>query len=507
LSVTQINTITKILARREIKGASALLLLLLIVVFSYLKIGGRNITDDAAHTLQMGINLSRHGVVSMEAVPPYEPSMYREPLPAFTAAAAVMLVDNSLGAAEQEDYFAGDRARLVKLQNIFWMILLALGGFTGVWTMSRSYYTGLLGAAAVLAPIPLISAGPGALMLDSLYNDLPAAALLTSASGLLALGIRMRSQKWVVLAGMLFGGLALTKASFFYVFLVFAAILIAAGLLIRIREGKTHSLSVAVVLVAVFAITVTPWIIRNGTQLGTYAISERGGVVLHTRALKNQLTREEVRGAFYYWAPADIRPFLGRLMGLSAADAELGGSLQRLNKYKDAFGGEDVRAELEGRPGGAISYYRQARAERVRLVNELTAQGVADAEKQADKQQRTLSLQMMAEAPGQHLAMTPLFIWRGAFGITLVLLFAAWFCLANRRWDMAVYLLPAAGLTAFYALFSHFIARYSVAMTPVAIVLGVVVGQHYAMRLYAGIQQTISARASHYESLNPEPSA
>ena len=118
-------------------------------------------------------------------------------------------------------------------------------------------------------------------------------------------------------------------------------------------------------------------------------------------------------------------------------------------------------------------------------MNELTAKGVADPDKVGDVQLRNVALGMFADTPGQHLAMTPLFIWRGAFGMTLILLFAAGFALWQRRWDVAIYLLPAAGLTAFYALFSHFIARYGVAMTPVAIVLAVVIARDLALRIPA----------------------
>src|SRR5262245_34538157 len=44
---------------------------------------------DEAETVQLSLNLERHGVQSMSDAAPYTPSMLREPLPIVTTAAAI----------------------------------------------------------------------------------------------------------------------------------------------------------------------------------------------------------------------------------------------------------------------------------------------------------------------------------------------------------------------------------------------------------------------------------
>ena len=67
--------------------------------------------------------------------------------------------------------------------------------------------------------------------------------------------------------------------------------------------------------------------------------------------------------------------------------------------------------------------------------------------------------------------MSFLFLWRGAFFVAIVLITTLVLGLNRRRVDWLVAVLPAAGLVAFYALLSHFIPRYGVPMTPIAVVI------------------------------------
>jgi hypothetical protein len=47
------------------------------------------IVSDAAENLRLTLNLERNGVLSMSTTAPVQPSMYREPLPAFFGQFAV----------------------------------------------------------------------------------------------------------------------------------------------------------------------------------------------------------------------------------------------------------------------------------------------------------------------------------------------------------------------------------------------------------------------------------
>jgi hypothetical protein len=417
------------------------------------------VTSDASHNLQMAINFSHHGIMSLDQEPPYHPTMYREPVPALTTALAISASDMFQGRADRETYFSGSRAQTIKYQNLLWLFLLTASAFYIVHWYSSSFYFSLVGAVLVNVPIPLIASGPDALGIDTFATELPAAALLLAGSGLIAFSIRNGSIAFTVLAGVFFAALALTKAAFFYIFIVFAIIFLAFGTISRIRLESNGRLIQAVVLVAVFALTVSPWMLRNKIHLGSFAIAERGGVVLYTHV-----------GAIYYWAPYAIKPIVGRIMGLSSADAELGGSLQRLNRKKDAFGGSDLLAELEGRPEDVISYYRKARAERVRLRMSFEASGVDLPNTAADRALQEKAFEIILDQPMRHLNMSLLFLWRGGFLISLLLLSVVAYGVKARRFDLVALSLSAGGFVAFYALLSHFIPRYAVPLAPITVV-------------------------------------
>ena len=458
----------------SVKIFSASVVLLLVAFHSYLQVSEAPITKDAGQNLRMGLNFAHHGIISLDEVEPYHPSMYREPIPVLASAVSIALIDLGLGEAPADAYFSGSRAKLVKEQNVLWNMLLVISAFWATWVLTSSFYTSLFGAAAVFLPIPLL--GPwGGPNVDSLYTDLPAAVFLVLGSAFFAHGVRKGSFISTGIAGGFFGVLALTKAAFFYVFVVIAAIALLFGIFMFIKNKKNQGLWHAVTLTVLFLAVVAPWIIRNEVQLGSYAISDRASLVLYIRAVKNTMTSEEAWGAIYYWAHPDIRGFLKGFMGYSSADTDFGGHLQRLNRSQDSsFAKSDLQAELDGRPNDAISFYRQARAERVRLIREFRSANTKNPEAEADHILQNKAFKMIAESPGRHLAMTGLFVWRGAFLVSLILVGAYIFAIVNKRLDVMVMVLPAAGLVAFYALLTHFIPRYGEPMIPVATVLATV---------------------------------
>jgi lipopolysaccharide export LptBFGC system permease protein LptF len=87
----------------------------------------------------------------------------------------------------------------------------------------------------------------------------------------------------------------------------------------------------------------------------------------------------------------------------------------------------------------------------------------------ADDAVKKLAEQRILAHPFKHLATTIPFVWRGALLLFPVLLVALAYAL-RRRLDLGLFVLPAVGLLAFYALLSHFIPRYSVPALPAAIV-------------------------------------
>jgi hypothetical protein len=161
------------------------------------------------------------------------------------------------------------------------------------------------------------------------------------------------------------------------------------------------------------------------------------------------------------------------VLGFSPEDLERGGRLQHLNRRSDSqFFDDDVKWEDAGRPDLVISYYRKSRAAHVQLRNELAAKGLDTSDSDSILQKR--SLQYIREHPWRHLALTIPFLWRGALVAFPVLALTLLYAMRRRRWELALFALPAFGLVMFYALFSHFIPRYGAPVVPIVIVCAAV---------------------------------
>lgn len=445
-------------------------ILVVLIPLWYSQISGSRIVSDPTAYVQMSANLIRHGVISLDSRPPFRPSMYREPVPIFTTTLAMSIIDSVLGQAEVSDYLQGERARYLKLQNIFWMLVLLASTAWAIHLLTGSIGFALGGA--LLAHLPFYSmevAADG--HLDSLATEIPAAAaLMVGCAALVAAYRGQRKLLFLAVAGLAFGVMALIKAAFLYVFIGFVGVLLAGLLFKWFRQRLQIGFAGVAVLAMGFAAVVAPWLYRNWQQFGVVQIAERAGAVLTIRAVKNGMNAVEYRGSFYAWAPRPTRPLVGSVLGFGPQDLMRGGPLQRLNRSSTAdFYADDLAAERAGKPEAAISYYRKSRAERVKLRNEFRAMGSPQPEIDADAVLMDRALTQIREHPWRHLATTIPFLWRGAFIPFPLLACSLAYALVRRRYELALFVLPSFGMVMFYALLSHFIMRYSVPTLPVAL--------------------------------------
>jgi hypothetical protein len=481
----------------------------LVLAFSWSRmITDERIDGDDLQTLKMAVNLRYHGVASLDAEPPYTPSMYREPLPVVTTAIAIALADAVLGNAGSEAYLAGDRARLVKLQNLFWLALLCVSAFWATYLLTSSR---LLGALAALLMnfdvIPLAEVGLRPLLVDTLMSEVSAAALLLAAGAFLVAAMRTRRVAHFAWAGLCFGMLALTKAAFLYVFVGFAVLFLAIAMIGVRKSPAIARLGPVAALAIAFAAVVVPWMGRNYVQLGEFQLAERGGVVLYLRALKNDMTPDEYRGAFYFWAPPPLQPAIGRILGFSSSDLQRGGRLQRLNRKPEAdFYRDDIAAWRNAKPEETITFIRRALAEQL-LLERLAAEGGESAQP-ADSVLQQRAISMIAENPARHLATTPLFLWRGAFFALPVLLAALVYAVWRRDYALGVFVLPGLGTIMFFGLLTHFLPRYSTPVVPMEVVTVVVLAWCAVSALWRAHAQrftskwTAPRRFSYVDDLN-----
>src|SRR5450631_2308018 len=214
--------------------------------------------------------------------------------------------------------------------------------------------------AGLLAVKPFLSAS-NALGVNDLYTELPAAVLMTFAVYSLVKAVKHGKILDFVVTGLSFGLLTLVKAAMLYVFAGVTFVLLATY--VAAKSPRRRPLLHITAMCASALLVVAPWVGRNWITFHQPQISERGGLVLYTRALMDQVTPTEYRGSFYVWARPSLRPWVGRILGFGPADLAMGGRLQRLN---DDLGTDihdhDLRAELAGRPQDAITLHRQARA-------------------------------------------------------------------------------------------------------------------------------------------------
>jgi hypothetical protein len=452
-------------ARATRYGAVGLIALGLLLL-SLHRITTAPIEKDPAQIALMAFNLERHGVISMEEQAPLTPTNYREPASVVVDALAIALIDAKLGKADSaDDYLHGTRVQLLKYQNILFLWLLALGALWAARALGTPFYVGLL--AAIFTTYPYWG---GHSPLNDLYTELQAAAFLMLGSAALVESFKRRSWPFCATAGALFGVLTLIKAATLYVFVGTIAVMACLYLLRRDAVPLRLAGRELTALIVTFGIVITPWMYRNYVDLGTWSVSQRAGVVLMYRAVDSQMTSEEYKGTFYVYAPLRLQGLFGKLLGFSPADLLRNGRLQRLNDGESDFEADDLAAEKAGAPEKTLSYYRQARAERVKMEKVYFAAGGAHAEIEADVALKKKAQAMILDHPGMCLALTLPMLWRGAtlvFPLLLILLGSA---ARQRQYELLAFGLPAFGTVVLYGLLTHFIGRYDLPCLSVAIV-------------------------------------
>jgi 4-amino-4-deoxy-L-arabinose transferase-like glycosyltransferase len=438
----------------------------LLVIFWLSRISTSPIVWDAAENLHLTLNVAHHHAFSQSEQEPLQPSTYREPLPILFSAVAVDAVDAALGPTDNSDYFQGRRARLLKYQNLVWMAVLTLVTFALARELGITFNLSLVCVAAL--NLLLLTHDVGYFMLDSLYTEALASALLCLASLLLLKGLRRNSLTWLALAGISFGLLILVKALFLYLIATVAIFMVLLSPWLHRSYWVATRQAAALVILALLVIL--PWMLRNLEQVGYFAITQRGGEVLYDRAMADQMTRDEYIGAYFMYAPYPLDGILRRILGYSRSDLEFGGRLQRLNESPAAsFYVRDYSAELAGRPEDAVTYMHRAGADRVRLRMQLEQAGDLHAEPTSDRLIQQRATQMIRQHLFSHLELIPLYLWQGAFFCFPVLVLAAIVALRRRRIDVLLMLWPATGSLLFYASVAHLEPRYAIPTFPIVV--------------------------------------
>jgi hypothetical protein len=455
-------------------------------------VSGATVVKDAAQELQMAVNICHHGAMSMDDAPPFQPTMYREPLPSVLEAGGVAVGDWLFGRAEAEQYFSGARMVVIKYVNVICVLLLWATAVLAARWLTASYVLAILAGLISVKPFLSPTSDIG---VNTLNTELLAALLLTAASFTLLLA-QTRGRTWqFALSGVCFGLMALTKASMLYAFVGIALILLigTAARMEVLKIRLTHLL----ILSGAFAVVVVPWIGRNLYEFRAPEISLRGGLAIYTRALMDGMSPVEYRGSFYVWAKPDFAPYVARLLGFGPADLQLGGRLERLNADPGtAFYTADLAAEEAGDPSAARTYYRRARAERIRLQMHVH-RDARDPDVAADNDMKGEGLSIIVAKPWAHAALMLPLIWRSGHWYLAALVLAFGYGLWSKQRDLVQFVLPGLTLLVFYALATPYEPRWSAVVNALAIGAVVTLIRRLLPRLLRRWQPSPPVSASH----------
>jgi hypothetical protein len=431
-----------------------------------------SVGDDASQNLRSAMNLWQHGVYG-ESEGVVRPGFRREPFPNWLLAGHLAwLVRPPIGISFQE--FVADPDLLRRTMGINLVYLLGL--FLCLWALCLRLIRPLWLCHLVSGCVIYYSYDAFAQReLDTLNTELPAAVLIV-ASGLAFVVVRQKlGSGWALLAGGVFGALVLTKATGAYL-----ALLLLPLVPFLLGTSWRRALRLGLCVGLGFALAVLPWVGRNLVEFGKPVIASGGGTVLLIRSVYDSMTPEEYRGAFYAYAPDKLREdvFEDRL-DFSPAQLECGGPLQRLVRNLPC----DERSIEAGRYDELRGFYQMGkRGLPHQLRREAEARGL---DAGGEDFRRRAAIERIRSAPLRHLLVSLPLSWRGMwsfgnqktwFGVLanglamLSLVLMPVLGLLLRRPDWLFMSMTGAGYFYFYALFSHFITRYSEPLIPLSLV-------------------------------------
>ena len=445
-------------------AAAVVLLILWMLIQDFHAISASSLGGDASQNVRSSVNLAKYGVYSNQMISPdVTPGFRREPLPNFLLAFYLRMADLwSPGLLDQTGQpFTEAFLVFIKQINLVWAAAL----FTGLWLTSQLVFAPLL-AAHGLAVFQIVVVNRFFVLkaVDRMNTELIAGTVLVWLGVVLLMASRSRTWQWLLGSGVVFGLMALTKATGAYVALILLPLmaLVIGGL------GKRFWLSFVAISFG-FLITVSPWLVRNQVEFSKLVIAQGGGDVLLIRSVFNQMSWQQFGDAFYAYAPRDLRhDLLGPWMGLSDDDFSCGGRLSVFTRDLDC----DQEALEEKRYGDVQSFYQRGK------------RGIPRELGLKSDEQKDFALQQFRREPLQAL-MTGLPIgWRGFWGFRarewkyialnaaayLALLAAPLLSLIERKSSWLMVSIAPVSFFIFYSFLSHFLPRYSTPFIPTSLV-------------------------------------
>ena len=226
-------------------------------------LGTSALGPDATQYDRLGYNLASGCGFSLSESGPFLPTMYREPVYPFFLAA-----------------FYGIFGHDLNVVLFIQMIMHALTALITFYLAKEAFSEKTAFYSAVIVAIfPTLANTSAYILSETLFT-------FNLYLGIYVYSVGLKTGKVLpyLAAGALFGILALTKAIalFLPIFLAAAALCIGAAKKLVSKRLLFNILS----FLAVFALTVSPWSVRNKALFNTYSLTVRSGEVLWSRAAK-----------------------------------------------------------------------------------------------------------------------------------------------------------------------------------------------------------------------------
>lgn len=455
-----------------------LIFLLSLLTFGFLKIQSANnlsLEKDAAENALISYHIATDGRFSLDG---QNPTYQREPLDNFLNSIAIRITLNKFPEANAISIQHDSQLikRILRI-NLLYLIIFFLSGWWLVYLITKSHF---LVIPALF--FPSLHYTFTTFYLINLGNDLLASGLFTLSVATFYNYTLNNNKRSAILCGFTLGALALTKAIVFYVFILMI-VLFAVVCFLLFRDKKFKFLQNTLVILLCFCIMIAPWMFRNYQHFGDFAISQRGGAVLLIRAIKNQMTNEEIVGAFYLYSPKSVQRVLNKIeLGQKADAFEDGGKFQRLNRDLKS----DILKINASDFTDLTSYYRIAKHG---IPNNLKFnQSIADSTREFEQNLKKIALTEIKENTSKHLMLTPLFGWRGFWAyrgnnlimslanlLTFIGLFYVFIhgIFTKNLLKISLTILPILFFGT-HAFLTHYIPRYSAPLIPIASIVTVV---------------------------------
>lgn len=389
---------------------------LVLAAVSVQHVNEASIKGDATQNLKITKNLFFHQSFSLNTLgQTLYPTNFREPVPPFVTAVYLKLVLPDEFAAETAEWHDGPIARLAKGVNVIWTFW-GLLAFLQLSLMFISRWW--LGWLAFAASFLFFFDTPG--VTNTLYTELPAATLMLTSTWAMATAFKAETKRSSVFlaltSGLLFGALCLTKTVFLVGIPAYLALL-GWTLVGRSQHpasapapSRWRTLLIALV---VFGCAITPWMLRNKAQLGTYEISSgRSGYVMLYRAYMDLMNDDEYRLGFALFGPNLFRTMVeGTSLALHPEDLKRGGRVQRLNYGAKDFLIEDRQSVFAARPDQSLTFYTKPAAEYQVLLSQYRMDRIENAALVADNILKKKAIGIFKSNLVKHLKVSALVMW------------------------------------------------------------------------------------------------